>query len=474
MADNKKYRLGDMEFDTEEEYKAAATDLKVIKGIMDQFNINDPEQAKKILASIQSHPGSLSSSYGKKFIARLEKVAGVKIQQAGIPGEDEKIGKKAKSVKQKKEKKPREKKKKEPAKKISPGNIRIFTVRNFAIGIIIIVGIVAFSVFGPKLFSMNGEKADSSDVRRNMVTAYAKAQTDLKEQLYSYYYNVVGETEEEAMNDAQAAMENYVVDLSEKTISRMTDKEIGDVYEQLVDGGDIQNNSFVEPAEISKLKDRLAAAGLAGNSGNGTEDTSVIAVVNTMMDYQERLYSALCYDYGLLGYGDEDCKAYATEDLTAIFGDVIYDFSMTESDKQSYYESFVHKGFIQENRLVRISTDPTEYNLPDLTPGIEIKLSGSDAAGYHCSMLSYAPAASVFYELHAGKTKGYLCFRNNGSNTNYVQIDSDTTVTTQGDFFLYIGGELRIGEWFYNNQNIGLYINGDTESLISYVNDLTY
>ena len=89
-------------------------------------------------------------------------------------------------------------------------------------------------------------------------------------------------------------------------------------------------------------------------------------------------------------------------------------------------------------------------------------------------MLSYAPAASVFYEINAGKQKGYICFRNNGGNSDYIQVDEDTSVTAQGDFFLTIGSEKQTGKWFYNRQDIGILINGDSSSLISYVHDLTY
>ena len=89
-------------------------------------------------------------------------------------------------------------------------------------------------------------------------------------------------------------------------------------------------------------------------------------------------------------------------------------------------------------------------------------------------MISYAPAASVFYEIHKGKEKGYLCFRNNGGNTDYIPLDDDTSVTAQGDFFMITGSELTTGQWFYNRQNIGVLINGDASSLISYVHDLSY
>ena len=123
---------------------------------------------------------------------------------------------------------------------------------------------------------------------------------------------------------------------------------------------------------------------------------------------------------------------------------------------------------------MRFSADPTAYSLPELTPAIEVAFFGEKAKAYNCSMLSYAPAASVFYEINAGKQKGYICFRNNGGNSDYIQVDEDTSVPAQGDFFLTIGSEKQTGKWFYNRQDIGILINGDSSSLISYVHDLTY
>ena len=37
MAQEKKYKLGDLEFDTEQEYREAAADLKRIKGLVDKY-----------------------------------------------------------------------------------------------------------------------------------------------------------------------------------------------------------------------------------------------------------------------------------------------------------------------------------------------------------------------------------------------------------------------------------------------------
>ena len=76
MAQEKKYKLGDLTFDTEQEYREAAMDLKRIKGLMDRYNVEDPEQAKKILQSVKAHPETFRSPYGQKFVVKLEQTAG--------------------------------------------------------------------------------------------------------------------------------------------------------------------------------------------------------------------------------------------------------------------------------------------------------------------------------------------------------------------------------------------------------------
>lgn len=492
MAQEKRYKLGEFEFKTEQEYREAATDLKRIKGITDKYNIADPEQARKILATVKTHPETFRSPFGRKFIEKLESAAGrgtapvqgrstLRAADSQGPDQDGK-GKKEKAKKEriKKEKAAKkEKKTRQPSVRKTDGaqkeKFQIFTPRNFAVGVVIVACIVVFSVFAPRLFSFNNSGDSNGDIRRNMVTAYAKSQAELKAQLYTYYFNVVGETEEEADRDAQEGMGHYVLDLSDRTVSTMTDSEISDVYKQLSEGGDIQNNSFVEPAEITVLKDKLLAAGLSGNTGNGLEgETAVVAAVNSMMDYQERLFYSLSYCYSLLGYPKNDCEEYAAEDLGTMFGEVIYNYNMTEDEKQRYFDSFVKKGLIKDNQIVRFAADPAAYNLPDMTPVIEVSLMGAGSKAYQCSMISYAPAASVFYEIHSGKKTGYICFRNNGGNKKYIPLDDETSVTVQGDFFMLQGSEFTTGEWFYNRQNLGIRMNGDASSVISYVHDLAY
>lgn len=109
MAQGKKYKLGELEFETEQEYREAAADLKRIKGLVDKYNVEDPEQAKKILASIQAHPDTFRSPYGRKFVAKLQKAAGLATTAAASAGagDDKAAAKRAK--KEEKEKRKREK-----------------------------------------------------------------------------------------------------------------------------------------------------------------------------------------------------------------------------------------------------------------------------------------------------------------------------------------------------------------------------
>ena len=498
MAQVKKYKLGDLEFDTEQEYQQAATDLKRIQSLVAKYDVANPQQAAKILASIRAHPETFRSPYGRRFVEKLESAAlksgavspGQGAYAAGNASANRRNAVRKPAAKEKQPKRKRNKEqppKRSAAKQNQPNEkksqnidgesrFQIFTVRNFTIGFIIIVCVVIFSIFAPQWFSMNGGGDSNSDIRTNLVTAYAKNQAALKEQLYTYYFNVVGETEEEAEKDASEGIGHYVLDLSDRTISTMSESEISDIYSQLCDGGDIQNNSFIEPAEISVLKEKLLAAGLANNSGHGVEgETAVVAAINSMMDYQERIFYSLTYGYSRLNYKEEDCEAFTLEDMASMFGEVIYANSMTEEEKQKYFDSFSKKGLIKDNQIVRFSTDPSAYNLPELTPAVEIALKGDSSKSYQCSMISYAPAASVFYEIHSGKETGTICFRNNGKNSKYIPLDEETSVTAQGDFLMTIGKNDRYeGQWFYNNQEIGILLNGDSSSRISMVHDLTY
>ena len=73
--DERKYKIGNVEFQSEAEYMSAASDLKKIKALTEKYDISNPAQAQKILSSIYARPDIFKSPYGKKFIEKLESVA---------------------------------------------------------------------------------------------------------------------------------------------------------------------------------------------------------------------------------------------------------------------------------------------------------------------------------------------------------------------------------------------------------------
>ena len=54
----KKWKLGELEFDTEQEYLNASKDLKKIKLIMQKYDITKPADAKAVLKEITDKLGS--------------------------------------------------------------------------------------------------------------------------------------------------------------------------------------------------------------------------------------------------------------------------------------------------------------------------------------------------------------------------------------------------------------------------------
>ena len=75
--EERKYKIGNMEFQSEAEYMSAASDLKKIKALTENYDISNPAQAQKILAEIYSRPNIFKSDYGKRFVSQLERTAGV-------------------------------------------------------------------------------------------------------------------------------------------------------------------------------------------------------------------------------------------------------------------------------------------------------------------------------------------------------------------------------------------------------------
>lgn len=458
----KTWKLGDLEFDSEQEYLDASQDLKKIKLIMEKHDITKPAEARAVLKEIADQPVFVSS-YGLKFVEKLEKTAGSgkqKVQPEGL----------ADTGKKKKEKK-----------------VHIITKRNIAIGAVVIVLLVAAKFALPLVMpGVVGEQSETKEnVHRNLVLAYAKNQVDLQTSFYNYYKNVMGEEADAALASANEMIANaYCINLADENVSDYSDDQIEEIYVKLITAGELVNNSFNEPQEITDLKAVIAQSGAAGQPGSNAEQTpageplpegsSKVSLVNKMMDYQQRTAAQLAYSYSQFNFSSLDVDEYVAEDMEKIFSQVVYDMQLSDSEKEAYYNVFLEKGFFSGSSLVRLGTNPVEHNLPDLTPTIQLKREDGTNDTITCSQQTLAPVASVAYELHAGKKTGYLIFRGNGTGIGYVQDDDGNSVTTQGDFFLNWDGEVTSGEWYYNSVQIGFLVNDQKDGGVQYVYDLVY
>lgn len=460
--EEKKWKLGDLEFDSEQEYLEASKDLKKIKLIMEKHDITKPEEARSVLKEL-SGKQAFTSSYGKKFIEKLEKTAG---KAAGAPP----AGNAKKAAKKKKEKK-----------------VHIITKRNIAIGAVIIAVLVAAKFVVPRvlpqLTSQEGEEKE--DVHRNLVLAYAKNQVELQTSFYNYYKNVLGEEADAALADANGQLADaYCINLADENVSDYSDKQIEDIYVKLITAGELVNNSFNEPQAITDLKATIARSGAAGMPGNDAEEKPAdgtaadagtkVNLVNKMMDYQQRTAAQLSYSYSRFDFSDAEVKEYVAEDMEKTFGHVVYDMKLSDSEKEAYYDAFVSAGLIDGSTLIRFGTNPIEHNLPELTPNIRLKRAEDAEETIFCSQQTLVPVASVAYELHDGTKDGYLILRGNGTGIGFIQDDDGNSVTTQGDFFLNWNGEITSGEWYYNSSQIGFLVNDQRGGGIRYVYDLVY
>ena len=464
----KKWKLGDLEFDSEQEYLDASSDLKKIKAIMEKRDITKPAEAKAVLKEITGKP-VFASSYGLKFVEKLEKTAaGAKATEpSAAPGGDRAAEK--------------------GTKKENEKEAHIITKRNIVIGAVIIAVLVAAKfvvpLVMPGLTAQQGETKEN--IHRNLVLAYAKNQVELQTSFYNYYKNVLGEEEDAALADANGQLADaYCINLADENVADYSDKQIEEIYVKLITAGELVNNSFNEPQAITDLKTTIAQSGAAGLTGGDGEQTasgetaaaagSKVSLVNKMMDYQQRTAAQLAYSYSRFDFSDADVKEYVAEDMEKIFGSVIYDMKLSDSEKEAYYSSFSDAGFFAGSSLVRLGSNPVEHNLPDLTPNIRLKRADGTDVELSCSQQTLAPVASVAYELHAGQKDGYLVLRGNGTGIGFVQDDDGNSVTTQGDFFLNWDGTITSGEWYYNSSQIGVLVNDQKDGGIQYVYDLVY
>ena len=464
MAD-KKWKLGDLEFDSEQEYLDASSDLKKIKAIMEKHDITKPAEAKKVLRQIADKP-VFSSSYGLKFVEKLEKTAAGESTPETVPASKEQDENKRKNKKKK---------------------VHIITKRNIVIGTVIIVLLVAAKFAVPYIMPLLGAQEGESkeNIHRNLVLAYAKNQVELQNSFYNYYKNVLGEEESVALADANGQLAAaYCINLADENVADYSDEQIEEIFVKLITAGELVNNSFNEPQAITDLKETIAKAGVAGTPGSnqeqtspadaGTESSTKVNLMNKMMDYQQRTAAQLTYSYRQFDFTDEEVKEYVAEDMEKTFGYVIYDMKLSDAEKEAYYTSFADDGFFDGNALIRLGTNPIEYNLPDLTPTIKLKYADGTDESLSCSQQTLAPVASVAYELHQGKKDGYLVLRGNGTGIGYVQDDDGNSVTTQGDFFLNWGKTITTGEWYYNSSEIGFLVNDQKDGGIQYVYDIVY
>ncbi|MGN0344182.1 MAG: hypothetical protein ACI4EC_04375 [Lachnospiraceae bacterium] len=465
----KKWKLGELEFDSEQEYLDASRDLKKIKSIMEKHDITKPAEAKAVLKEVTDKPVFVSS-YGLKFVEKLEKtVAGANAAESGSASTADKAADKT-AKKQKKEKK-----------------VHIITKRNILIGTVIIAVLVAAKFVIPLV--MPGlavqESGEKENIHRNLVLAYAKNQVELQTSFYNYYKNVLGEEADAALADANAQLAAaYCINLADENVSDYSDEQIEEIYVKLITAGELVNNSFNEPQAITDLKAVIAQSGAAGMPGSKeeqkpsgealTEGSSKVNLVNKMMDYQLRTAAQLAYSYSRFDFTDADVKEYVAEDMEKTFGYVIYDMKLSDSEKETYYNVFLERGFFDGSSLNRLGTNPVEHNLPDLTPNIKLKHADGSDESVSCSQQTLVPVASVAYALYDGKKDGYLVLRGNGTGIGFVQDDDGNSVTTQGDFFLNWNGEITSGEWYYNSSQIGFLVNDQKAGGIQYVYDLVY
>lgn len=79
--EGKKYSLGDFTFDTEQEYERAKAELQVILKIKQRYDINNPEDAGKILEAVNKKGDVFKSSVGRAFINKLKRISGTEQKQ---------------------------------------------------------------------------------------------------------------------------------------------------------------------------------------------------------------------------------------------------------------------------------------------------------------------------------------------------------------------------------------------------------
>ncbi len=458
------YKLGDLEFETEQEYNDATSDLKRIKALMGEYNVNTKEDALKVLEILKGEE-QFKSDYGKKFLDRLEKTGGInrKMEPQNASA--------VKSDKPKSGEKSIHKKRRSGKGK----GIHIITKRNIIIGvaILIILVIVKFAT------GISFNRDETTETKRRMVLLYAQEQVDLKGELREYYKKTDGVDSDTALDKADTFItDNYVLNLTAENVYDLGDEEISGIYVKLLTGGDLDANGFNEPQSVTNIKaeiNKVLAAG-AMSQDTGDEEVSVdtvVSVINKVVEYQYKVYKELSYGYTLLGIGKDEAGQMAEDDIEQMFGHVIFDSILNDSEKEAYYNDFAKKGLVRGNGIVEFGSDPEKASLPNLNPRVDISIPGGNYNA-ECIQITPAVGASVAYVLEANGKEGAMVFRNNGDDSQYIQIEGDNSVTLQGDFFIYIEGTLVTGEWYYDGNKTGLFIDDKPGYSISNVYELSF
>ncbi len=478
------YRIGELKFETEEEYLATKADLEKIKDIMTSYNTKTPDGAQKALDAVAGE-GGFTSDYGRKFTEKLKKTAGIGTDKTvnkaknDKPAGSGKPGKTGNTVK---------KTAQETVKKTgSSSSVHIITKKNIAV-VAVAVLLVCVVVLGLKLSGVIGgkDKVGGDNEMRNLVMGYAANQVSLKSELYNYYLNVQGlddaRAQELAATDISTA---YAMDVTVLNLESVSDEYIEKIYTALVTAGDIENGAYNEPAAVTELKNRLSAAGAvkASDSSSGadaasaepekTEDALKVNLINQLMDYEQRVAAALNYEYSHFGMDDSEISEYVIEDMEQTFDKVLYDMTLTDEEKIMYFDSLITKGLFEGGKLVRFDSDPAAYELPNLTPSIYL-VTGDEKERLTCIQESVAPVYSVAYRLTDGSKEGYLIFRSNENMSVVLNDDSGNGTFMQGDVLLNWGGKTTLGEWYYNSGKIGFAIGDDLGDGIEYIYEIVY
>lgn len=486
------YKIGDIQFETKEEYELAQSELKKINEIMKGHDTKNPSEAAVLLAELGEDHG-FKTAFGMNFIKKLKataekapKASGAAISTKATPDV------KAKVISNEASPEKKETKSKKNNNNTNKSKIHIITARNVIIVAVIAVVAVAASIVVPRILGVPGlfncaPANTPENEHRNLVLQYAKNQLQLQGQLVSYYKASAGIDAQTAKTEANNTLANaYAMNLADENVADMTDREIEEIYNSLMMAGDIEAGGFNEPTVITELKENIAqsqAAGITdvnedGDMTNITDEAELaqvkINLVNSMMDYQARVAAQYRYDYSHFGLDADDIQECVAEDMEKMFIDIIYDATLSDGEKELYYDSFIKSGALLSTGPVEIATSPKNYSLPDMTPQVELMFDNGFKATALCSQQTIAPKAEVTYALYGDNVEGFMMFRANGTGTDYIQDENGSTVMVQGEFYMKIDSQITVGNWYINANKIGIIVDDYHFGDVACVYDIVY